>query len=212
MVQFRLFGIPITIHPMHWVVLVFIGGGIDAVQGLVPIINVAVFVIAGFISILIHELGHALAIKKYGLPTEIHLIAFGGFATYPVGATSRKQSFLITAAGPAVQIVLGLAAIAVLRYVELPDTAIRIFVFDLAWVSIVWAVLNCLPVFPMDGGHMLLAILGPRREATAYLTGVIVAVACIIAALVFLPGKFLLHIFLAIFAWDNWQRYGAVKS
>lgn len=106
MFSFRLFNIPVHVHPWFWVTLALIGGGLRANDTL-SMLLVVMFVLAGFISILVHELGHASMIRKYGLPTEIHLVAFGGFARYPSGQLNRKQSFLVTAAGPGIQLALG---------------------------------------------------------------------------------------------------------
>ena len=73
--------------------MAFIGGGLHAANS-TDILLVLVFVFAGFLSIIIHELGHALTIRKYGLPTAITLRAFGGYASFPAGKLDRKQSFL----------------------------------------------------------------------------------------------------------------------
>jgi hypothetical protein len=60
------------------------------------------FVLAGFISVLIHELGHALTGRLFKAQTAITLHAFGGFAVFPSARFTRWQDFLVTAAGPAV--------------------------------------------------------------------------------------------------------------
>lgn len=115
----------------------------------------------------------------------------------------------MTAAGPAVQIALGVAMIGVGRSLEIPPGSLfGPFLTYLIWVSIVWAVLNCLPIYPMDGGQMLAAILGPRRQRLVHLTGAIVAVVIGVAGYLFL-GTLLLPIFMALFAWQNWQAFQA---
>lgn len=168
---------------------------------------VLIFILAGFVSILVHELGHACTIRKFGLPTAISLIAFGGFASYPAGVLSRKQTFLVTAAGPAIQVVLGFLAIGLLFVLPMPpESLLRYFLLYLAWVSIVWAVLNCLPIYPMDGGQMLAAILGPKRQKYVYLIGVFCAV--FIGAMGYLVlNAWLLLIFMGFFAWKNWMDF-----
>lgn len=90
MLRFRLFNIPVFVHPWFWLTLALIGGGLRA-NDTTALIEVAMFVLAGFVSVLVHEFGHALMIKKYRLPTEVHLVAFGGFARYPAGHLNRKQ-------------------------------------------------------------------------------------------------------------------------
>lgn len=208
MIKFSILGIPITIQPWFWITMAFIGGGLHASNSQ-EIILVLVFIFAGFLSILVHELGHAVAIRKYGLPTAITLQAFGGYASYPSGRLDRKQSFIVTAAGPMVQIALGVAMIGVGRRLDIPPGSLfGPFLTYLIWVSIVWAVLNCLPIYPMDGGQMLAAILGPRRQRLVHLTGAIVAVVIGVAGYLFL-GTLLLPIFMALFAWQNWQAFQA---
>jgi Zn-dependent protease len=167
------------------------------------------FIIAGFISILIHELGHALMIKKYKLPTEIVLSSFGGYATYPPGILTRLQSFLVTLAGPGIQLIFGLTLYFVLPYFSLPNSMIQTFFFYLIVVSIFWAVLNCIPVIPLDGGRMLEAVMGPRRIKTTLMISMMVAVAACVLG--FSYGQPFLGIFMAMFAFQNYQAWERFK-
>lgn len=186
--------------------MAFIGGGLSADNSL-DIILVLVFIFAAFLSILIHELGHALTIRKFGLPTSITLQSFGGFAAYPAGRLNRKQSFVVTAAGPAVQFMLGVLLIFIARYLTIPEGSLfGPFLHDLIWVSIAWSILNCLPIYPMDGGQMMAAVLGPQKQHYVHLLSAVVAVAIGLAGYFFL-GTILLSVFMALFAWQNWQAY-----
>ena len=186
--------------------MAFLGGGIQA-RDSTGILSVIIFMLAGFISILVHELGHALTIRKYGLPTEITLHGFGGYATFPPGRLNRTQSFLVTAAGPGLQIVLALLLFVIVRFIPIPPTSLLKLLFaNLILVSIFWAVLNCIPVYPLDGGQMMAAILGPRREHLVYLISIFVAV--FIGLTFFIVYRQpLLPIFMALFAWQNWQMH-----
>jgi len=206
MIRFSIFGIPVTVQPWFWLTMVFIGGGLHASNSL-QIMLVAVFAFAGFLSILIHEMGHALMIRKYGLPTSITLVAFGGFASYPANRLDRKQSFLVTAAGPGVQFAFGILLLVLAQFIAIPEGSLfGPFLRDLILVSLFWAVLNCLPVYPLDGGQMLAAVLGPRKQRYVHLVSAIVAVAIGLAGYAFL-GAILLPIFMAFFAWHNWQSF-----
>lgn len=189
--------------------MAFIGGGLHASNS-VEIMLVLVFVFAGFLSIMIHELGHAFMIRRFGLPTAITLQAFGGYASFPAGRLDRRQSFLVTAAGPAVQLLLGIGLIFLAGILPIPEGSLfRPFLRDLIWVSIAWAILNCLPIFPMDGGQMLAAVLGPKRQRFVYLTSTVVAVAIGLIGFLYLQ-TLLLPIFMGLFAWQNWQAYQAI--
>ena len=108
MVRFSIFGIPVLVHPFFWVTLALIGGALNA-NSPSAILGLCLFLLAGFISILVHELGHALTARRFGARSEIVLQAFGGYAAYSGVRLTRPQSFAVTAAGPAVQILLGVA-------------------------------------------------------------------------------------------------------
>ena len=211
MVKFSILGIPVRVEPWFWITMAFIGGGFHAANS-TDILLVLVFVFAGFLSIMIHELGHALAIRKYGLPAAITLRAFGGYASLPAGKLDRKQSFVVTAAGPALQFVFGVLLIVLAPSISIPEGSLFLpFLRDLIWVSIAWSILNCLPVYPMDGGQMMAAILGHKKQHYVHLISSIVAIIIGIAGYLYL-GSILLPIFMALFAWQNWQSYQDLSS
>jgi len=206
MLSFTIFGIPVRVEPWFWLTMVLIGGGLQAnsSQGM---LQVAMFVVAGFISIMVHELGHALSIRKYKLPTSITLVAFGGFASYPSGILDRKQSFIVSAAGPAYQLILGILMYCILRWGPVPPASLlNILIYYLMVISILWAVFNCVPVYPMDGGQLLAAVLGPKRQHFVFLTGAVCALLIGIAGYRYFHSL-ILPIFMGFLAWKNWQDY-----
>ena len=187
MIRFSIFGIPVEIQPFFWITLALIGGAFDADSSM-ALLHMALFIIAGTISILVHELGHALTIRHYGLPTSITLQAFGGFATHPSGILNRKQSFLVTAAGPAIQLVLALVAYLMLDRLPAIYTNANAssFFFTLFGISLFWALINLLPVLPLDGGQLLHAALGPARlNITLWVTIITAAIGGLAMFLVF---------------------------
>jgi Zn-dependent protease len=208
MIRFRLFGIPVTVEPWFWVTMVLIGGGLHA-SSREDLLRVILFVMAGFISLLIHEMGHALTIRKFRLPTEVTLQAFGGFASYPGGRLTRMQSFLVTAAGPGVQILFGVIVWQLSNRMEYPSVAIFYFVNVLWQISLVWAFFNCLPIFPLDGGQMLASIMGPQRAKGVHLTGIICA--GVIGLLAFSSGQLFVAIFMGLFAYQNYQIFRQIR-
>lgn len=209
MFRFNLFGIQINVEPWFWLTMAFVGGGRN-VSNKEGVLNLILFVLAGFISILIHELGHALTIKKYGLPTQVTLSFFGGYATHPAGILTRKQSFIVTAAGPGVQLVFGLIVLAVALTMTFPSENIAYFVNVLCGISLFWAIFNCLPIYPMDGGQMLASVLGPRRAKGVHITGIVCAGA--LSALALANGQLLIAGFMGLFAWQNYQMLQQVQS
>ncbi len=210
MVRFSIFGIPVLVHPFFWITLALIGGALNA-NSPSAILGVCLFLVAGFISILVHELGHALMARKFGAHSEIVLQAFGGFAAYSGARLSRPQGFAITAAGPAVQILLGFLLFLIMpRLPEMSPYGLY-FLSTLMAISIFWALLNLLPVLPLDGGRMLDAVLGPKRVHITLWTTIIVASLLAIVALKF-TGSILLPIFMGMFAWQAWQALRENRS
>lgn len=204
MIRFSLFGIPIEVQPFFWLTLVILGGASSA-DTKQEILGIGLFVIAGFISILVHELGHALTMRRFGAQPYISLVAFGGYAAYSGVQMSRRQRFLITAAGPAVQIALGIAVFFLARSIPNLSEHGRYFLRILVYISFVWAIINLLPVLPLDGGQLLDAILGPERVKITLWTTIIVAV--VAGFLIFKEtGSVIFPIFLGMYGWQAFQR------
>jgi len=203
MVRFSIFGIPVQVQPFFWITLVIIGGALGATTAS-AILQVGIFVLAGFISILIHELGHALTARKFGATSEITLQAFGGYAAYSGVRLTRPQSFAVTAAGPAVQILLGMALLFSFQFLPELNPNAGYFLWSLMEISLVWAVLNLLPVLPLDGGQMLNAMLGPQRiKITLWIT---IIVSVLVGLILFVRTQSVLFpIFLGMFAWQAFQ-------
>jgi len=204
MVRFSIFGIPVEVQPWFWLTLALIGGINDAgtPDGLLKLL---LFVLAGFISVLVHELGHALTGKRFGAATAITLHAFGGYATFPAGRFTRLQDFLVTAAGPAIQLVLGGIFLAILKSGTTFAPMGVVFIKALAGISIVWAILNLIPVIPLDGGRLMSSILGPRQITLTLKISMTIAVATSALLLYFNIG-IIFPILLGFMAYQNWQE------
>ncbi|MGJ8643433.1 MAG: M50 family metallopeptidase [Luteolibacter sp.] len=203
MFEFKIFNIPVRVEPWFWVTLALIGGGLGA-NSKEALISVLYFVVAGFISVLVHELGHALSARHFGNRVHIVLQAFGGYAAYQGGSQTRKNTFLITAAGPAIQIVLGFAALAFAKQFDAMSPRALDFLRDLYVISFFWAIFNLLPILPMDGGRMLETVLGPRNIKITLTVSMITAI--VIGLLGFrITGSFLLVIFMGMFAYQSFK-------
>ena len=137
-----------------------------------------------FVSILLHELGHALVARAFGAKPNITLYAMGGLTSYQGARMSRVQETVISAAGPGAGIALGGAVWLATQSLHLAGNP-RLLVSQILWVNIGWSVINLLPVVPFDGGHILAAVLGPRRALTTAVVSAIVGSA-VAAAGVFL--------------------------
>ncbi|MCI4067005.1 M50 family metallopeptidase [Micromonospora sp. R77] len=115
------------------------------------------FVVSLLGSVLLHELGHALTARRYGIGVRgITLELLGGYTEMDRDAPSPKVDLLVSLAGPAVSAVLG--AVGVAATLALPDgTLVHQLAFQLAASNVVVAVFNSLPGLPLDGGRALRA-------------------------------------------------------
>ncbi len=143
-------GIPVRAHWSMAIVALWFGVLLSADLGIVGgVVATAAF----FASILAHEFGHALVARRYGVRTEsIDLWALGGMARLDRESPSPRADGLIAVAGPAVSLMIGVAAFA--AGVALQSTV-------LVWVGFVngvLAVFNMLPGAPLDGGRVLRAV------------------------------------------------------
>ena len=180
--RFSIAGIPIRVHPLFWLLTLLLGAAGDLVQLLI-------WVLVVFVSIVVHELGHAFAMRYFGQSSHIVLHFAGGLAIpdsvqwgsrWANVALGPNQYILISLAGPVAGFILaGLAIVGVLLaggsvgttwllgLIPLPLNAVLpiggrtldILVTILLWVNIFWGLINLLPVFPLDGGNVARNIL-----------------------------------------------------
>ena len=98
MLRFRLFGIPFEVAPYFWIVSALLSG--DAAHGPNAVLLVAVWVACVFVSIVVHEMGHALVARRYGAAPVVRMYALGG-VTQPGRGFTRGQNLLVVIGGPA---------------------------------------------------------------------------------------------------------------
>jgi stage IV sporulation protein FB len=151
--NFRLFGVWVRVHPMHWLVSVLLGPSLKDSIGLV-----LGWVICVFLSILLHEMGHIMMGRVFGSDGHIVLYSFGGLAIPDEPVTKRYQRILVSFAGPLVQLVLaavliGAGLIARQRGYQAPANVQEIYKYLLV-INLFWALLNLLPIWPLDGGRI----------------------------------------------------------
>ena len=204
MVQFHLLGFPVTVQPWHWAILAFCGGalGIRDPEDLLRLL----FMPAGFVSILIHELGHALTMRQFGCRhISIVLHGFGGYALSQGARFTRWQQMLVSLAGPLLQAACGLFLLFLLREsLSAMSEWARRLTGSFVLISLYWAILNLIPVFPLDGGQVLKAFLGPRRIQLTL--GISMSVAIVVACLIYLTsGSILFPILLVYMAVENYK-------
>ncbi|MDY7232624.1 TPR end-of-group domain-containing protein [Hyalangium rubrum] len=113
------------------------------------------WVLIVFVSVLIHELGHALVSRVYGYQPSITLAWMGGH-THPnaPGPIPWHRDVLLTLAGPLFGLMLGVACWASLRFLQPESEALQYFLMVGAIANFFWAGFNMLPVLPLDGGRI----------------------------------------------------------
>ncbi|MGE0321417.1 MAG: site-2 protease family protein [Polyangiaceae bacterium] len=207
--RFRLFGFPVQIEPSFWVIAVLFG--LNTAAGSMSAIVVGMLTWLGIllVSLLVHELGHALAARAYGESPHIVLHVMGGRTVWdPRAEPTRLQRIVITAAGPLAGYLLAVCSFIAL-VVSGEDllgekaTLTGRVLSQLTILNVFWSTFNLLPVIPFDGGHILAAALGKGRERLSLMISVVVGV---LAALAFLAGNMMFGaIILGWAAASNWM-------
>jgi Zn-dependent protease len=165
----RPFGIPTQIHWSFWALLIWFGG--RELTGPNPSVHAAAWsmllILAVFACIALHEYGHALAARRFGIRTlGVTLLPIGGVAMLERTPTRPLQELAVALAGPAVNLVLAPAfvGLAFALGLTVDDAGMRVrgpadFVLLLGIINVVLLVFNLIPAFPMDGGRALRAVL-----------------------------------------------------
>jgi Zn-dependent protease len=212
--ELQFFGIPVRVHV--WFLLTALVLGAINTHQVSPEgpLELAAWLgcwgVLVFQGVFCHELGHAFVGRAFGLRPFIELIALGGqtgfHGTVPL---TPAKSVLISAAGPAVSVVLGMLALAFRFAVfEADDPGWgAALATDLVFVNLVWGLFNLLPVLPLDGGQILMGAcewVSPRRgrRIAAYLSLTFAAVLTLLLMRFGLPLPALLA---ALCAYTSYQ-------
>ena len=211
MLRFRLLGIPFEVTPYFWLGSAILSGNLTG--GRDGLILVLLWVLCVFVSIVAHELGHALAARRYGVRPSVALYQFGGLTFLPGARLNRLEHIVVSLAGPAAGGLMYLAAHAA-RYClgsfggedllfapTQEGLLVREALRDLFWINGAWTVFNLLPIQPLDGGQVLRSALGPRLLGVTRMVGGVCAVGCCVLAVLY--GQVFIAIFLGYLAYSN---------
>ena len=175
--RFRLLGIPVRVHPLFWLIMAVLSGQDNNLPG------VLIFIACGFVSILVHEFGHGLTARFFGYrSSEIVLFWMGGYCACDLDRQRPGQRLAVLAAGPGAQLLLLAVVFLIGRLafgITLADDleligalfgfgtgrgmSMAFFTLTplmrqayvvMTVINLMWALLNLLPILPLDGGRI----------------------------------------------------------
>jgi Zn-dependent protease len=176
--HFNLGPFPVIIEPFFWLSMALLG----AYQGIGTPLEALSWVTTGCVSILVHELGHALSGRAFGAGSYIRLHGFGG-SCHSDRELSRWRDVLMSAAGPGAGFLFGGLLMLAWHWVRPTSELAHLAYGQLKWVNFGWGVFNLLPVLPMDGGRICAGLLGPTRRRASFLVSTLTAVSLTAIAL-----------------------------
>lgn len=171
----RIAGIELRVHLTFFLLLLWLSATYYMAGGWPYVVGGISFILALFGCVLLHELGHAVAARAFGIRTpDITLLPIGGLARLERIPENPWQEIVVALAGPAVNVVIASILFALLPTGFALDPAVLASPTDgllpkLALVNVMLVLFNLVPAFPMDGGRVLratLALFLPRVRAT----------------------------------------------
>lgn len=233
-VHFSIGKIPVRVHPMFWLISILFGALSVRHSNMHVFVGIGLWTAAVFVSILVHELGHALAAKAHGWPPRIVLYAMGGLAIYTPVRQTRKSRIIIDFMGPGAGFILGsiiLAAVLLTGHsVPLPGLGIEVgsgpsfiagggrlelFVLWMLYVNFFYGLLNLAPIQPLDGGGIARAIIEKFRPRDSWQIALQLGIGtgAVLAIVAFAAWQ---SVFLAVLfgmlAFNNWQMLQQIQG
>ncbi len=165
----RVAGTDIKVHVTFILLLAWLAFTEYSVRGGAAALEITLFVLALFGCVTLHEFGHILMARRFGVRTpDVLLLPIGGVARLERIPEEPRQELLIAIAGPVVTLLIAAALYAALRVAGSPDPLATLslesgpFAAKLMAVNIWLLGFNLIPAFPMDGGRVLRALLATR--------------------------------------------------
>lgn len=205
---FTLGRIPVRVLPSFWLSAVLLGWNPERLD------LVILWALCQFISILVHELGHAWTAQAMGYPCEITMHLFGGYASYRAYYIRPAKTLLISVAGPATGLLFA-GLIVSTGVVNLSHGTLSVSNEHYAYIiqvlllmNILWSVFNLLPVLPLDGGQILLSLLQSLgiQAARMWALRVSLVIGVLMAFLAFRYQLSMAGVLLIIMSIENWQK------
>lgn len=190
--------IPVTVHPLFILVALWIGYLIT--QDLVLSFGVAIIV---FLSVLIHEYGHAFTARFFKQKTSITLQLLGGLTERRGPPLKKWQEFLIVLNGPLAGFTLSIASY--LLFTIYPN----VFLWIAFQINLWWTILNLIPILPMDGGQLmkitLEGIFGLKGLKLSVIISLVLGL--LATAYMFMQQQIFIGAIFAIFTFESYRLY-----
>jgi Zn-dependent protease len=212
LISLRVLGFPVSMGISFPIFMAFLGWA-----SRFDLAEIVIWVVLGTLAILVHELGHAVVMRRFGLESTIRFWMLGGLAV-PVdqeaaAGLSNRRWIAIGLAGPAVGLVLGAIGLVLVAALD-PHGPIRFTLVIWVFVNLGWGIFNLLPIAALDGGqilqHMTLGLLGERGQAVAAL--VAIAASAGVALLAYEAGFVYVAIIAVAFGMANPSLYRDLRD
>lgn len=212
--HFRVFGTPVTVGPD-----IVIGLGVLGLLSRLWGIALAEWIALGFVALLLHELGHAMAFRRYGVKSSIRFFLLGGLTTPDdldaASQLTHREMIVVSLAGPLVGLVLGGIMFGFWPVFQHAPSEVKTPLFFWAFVNLGWGIFNLMPIGSLDGGQILrnaAAAAVPGRWGVALgLAGILVA--SVVVALVAVAIHQVYIAFIAVvFGLADTSVYGQLRD
>lgn len=189
--SFRVLNFPVRVHYSFFLIAVLLGLQLN------NLVLLAIWVAIVFVSVLLHELGHAVAAEYYGRAPSIELYQMGGMTiSSRYTPLHYSKEILISFAGSLAGFLFGGIIYLLMRLIgPISQPYLSFIISQLLWVNIGWGIINLIPILPLDGGNIMRSLFhwlrNPYDERTPLIVSIVFGIAGIIAALVVLRSLFL---------------------
>ena len=224
-IRFVLFRIPVSITPFFWIVGTFLAYQFSYhpwIDDRLDPLKFATAILAILLSILTHEMGHAMVLRyKFRAYPMIVLHGFGGATMHdrPYGfrLPGRLGRIFISFAGPLAGFLLSAICLTTRLYLlfsgavdtEAVDTEsyLTFFLGVMFEIGIIWGILNLMPVYPLDGGQIFreICLMVSQRYGMEVSAGVSAVTAALLAILFFRMNAFIMVLLFGVLAWQSIQ-------
>jgi stage IV sporulation protein FB len=196
--------IPITIFPTFWIFAALIGF-LNSQNFLGTIIWIGII----FVSVLFHEMGHALTALVFGRSPRIELVALGGVTYYEGERLPFWRQFLIVLDGPIFGLLLALLASLLLLIPSLAQGLTGSILELTRVVNIFWSIVNLVPVMPLDGGQLLRIVLEKifGLKGFKYALAISMGIALAISIFFFVTQGFLIGALFFLLAYQSYDTF-----